>query len=87
MNLDTIQQRVLEIFKKYHPQGLTDPELLAYYKQYYPGEIDEGSPRKRRGELVKKGYIINSGLKRNGATVWVLASSSIKKEGSLFDGV
>ena len=60
---DTIRIKVLSIIQAYGP--MTDEELLRRYQMIDP-DVAESSPRKRRGELVESGLVLDYDV--NGVT-------------------
>lgn len=81
-SVNEIQRRVLVIHRR-HPAGLTDEELRALYIREWPcaSASAADSSRKRRSDLTRLGFLVDSGLRRpliSGrlGIVWQLASAS-----------
>lgn len=71
------QERILVVFRFHGP--LSDEQLEEIFEDYWPGTASPQGVRSRRGELRRKGLIVDSG--RRGTTkygrscvVWQVAS-------------
>lgn len=72
------QQRVLEVFR-FNGREMCDERLVELFLDYWPDSATDQSIRSRRGELVRKGKLYNTG--KRGVTrfnrrcvIWRLAS-------------
>jgi len=74
----TVRQRVTAIFVNFI-HGLTDEELQRVYEMSHGlKDIAPDSPRKRRSDLTRDGFLKDSGLRRSSIyeldqIVWVMA--------------
>ena len=53
------QERVLTVFKFHGP--LADEKLVELFKDYWPDSATDQGIRSRRGELVRKGLVVDTG--------------------------
>ena len=72
------QKRVIEVFR-FNDWEMSDERLVELYLQYWPNSATDQSVRSRRGELVRKGKIFNTGKRTvtkygRSAVVWRLVS-------------
>jgi hypothetical protein len=71
-----VQRRVLAILRR-HPEGLTDEELSSEYRREWV--TGASSPRSRRNDLAKAGFIVDTGQRRplvsgRNGIVWTLTA-------------
>lgn len=71
------QERILTVFK-FHGH-LSDEQLEQHFETYWPGTASPQGVRSRRGELVRKGLVLDSGRRGTtkygrGCIVWQVAS-------------
>lgn len=82
-NLEKISQIQAKIIKIIGKNVVTDGELCEHFT---PHEIKVWQPRARRNELVKMGYIIDTGINRRCLTTgrmcktWALVRPSLPME-------
>lgn len=72
------QKRVIEVFR-FNDWEMSDERLVELYLDYWPASATDQSIRSRRGELVRKGKIFNTGKRTvtkygRSAVIWRLAS-------------
>src|SRR5215210_1988056 len=63
INLERIsetQARVLQVFR-FNGMEMSDERLVELYLDYWPNSATDQSVRSRRGELVRKGWIYDTG--------------------------
>jgi len=53
------QERVLVVYRFHGP--LSDEKLVEFYLDYWPDSATDQSIRSRRGELVRKGLVVDTG--------------------------
>jgi hypothetical protein len=78
--LKSMRDRVMEIFRRHHPAGITDLELVNEYSSLY-GACIYRSVGTRRRELVMKGLIRDSGRRKMGVAgvhniIWELVTDA-----------
>ncbi|MGI8520276.1 MAG: hypothetical protein ACR2MC_06690 [Actinomycetota bacterium] len=55
-----MQQKILEVFK-FNGREMSDETLVELYEGYWPNSATDQSIRSRRGELVRKGRLFDTG--------------------------
>ena len=66
---DGLRAKIRARFRGIAEFGFTDAELLASMRAEFPN-IKEGTVRARRCDERDDGYIVDSGVRRAGMTVW-----------------
>lgn len=64
-----LRAEVYRVLLEVGAEGLTDPELERL-PVWHGRDLGPSTLRKRRGELVQQGYVIDSGRRRDGCIVW-----------------
>jgi hypothetical protein len=72
------QKRVIEVFR-FNGWEMSDERLVELYLNYWPNSATDQSIRSRRGELVRKGRVFDTGKRTvtkygRSAVVWRLTS-------------
>ena len=72
------QKRVIEVFR-FNGWEMSDERLVELYLNYWPDSATDQSIRSRRGELVRKGRVFDTGKRTvtkygRSAVIWRLTS-------------
>jgi hypothetical protein len=77
-----VRSRVYAVFQR-HPDGLTDEELEhAYGAQFGIGSCRADSPRKRRSDLAREGFLEDSGRRRLSSANRLMIVWKLRTEGA-----